>query len=71
MDSYDGTTGLDEHIEIIEAVLTYRSVQGAVKCKLFVTTLRRGVVTWFKNLRRTFMDSWSDLCYEFTIHFTL
>jgi len=31
MDSYDGTTDPDEHIENIEAVLTYRSVQGAVK----------------------------------------
>ena len=30
MDSYDGTTDPDEHIENIEAVLTYRSVQGAV-----------------------------------------
>jgi hypothetical protein len=33
MDSYDRTTDPDEHIENIEAVLTYRSVQGAVKCK--------------------------------------
>jgi hypothetical protein len=70
MDSYDGTIDPDEHIEYIEAVLTYRSVQGALKCKLFVTTLRRGAVTWFKNLRRNFIDSWSDLCYEFTTHFT-
>jgi len=70
MNSYDGTTDLDEQIENIEAVLTYRSVQGAVKCKLFVTTLRRGAVTWFKNLRRNFIDSWSDLCHEFTTHFT-
>jgi len=42
---YDEATDTDEHIENIEVVLTYRSVQGAVKCKLFVTTLRRGVVT--------------------------
>jgi len=70
MDSYDGTTDSDEHIENIEAVLTYRSVQGAVKCKLFVTTLRRGAVTWFKNLQRNSIDSWSDICYEFTTHFT-
>jgi hypothetical protein len=70
MDSYDGTTDPDEHIENIEAVLTYRSVQGAVKCKLFVTTLRRGAVTWFKNLRRNSINSWSDLCHEFTTHFT-
>ena len=70
MDSYDGTTDPDERIENIEAVLTYQSVQGAVKCKLFVTTLRRGAVTWFKNLRRNSIDSWSDLCDEFTTHFT-
>jgi hypothetical protein len=68
MDSYNETTDPDEHIENIEAVLTYRSVQGA-KCKLFVTTLRRGAVTWFKNLRRNSIDLWSDLCYEFITHF--
>ena len=52
MDSYDGTLDPDEHIENIEAVLTYCSVRGVVKCKLFVTTLRRGAMTWFKNLQR-------------------
>jgi len=70
MDSYDGTTDPDEHIENIEAVLTYRSVQGVAKCKLFVTTLRQGAVTWFKNLPRNSIDSWSDLCDEFTTQFT-
>jgi len=71
MDSYDGTTDPDEHIENIEAFFTYRSMQSAVKCKLFVTTLRRGAVSWFKNLRRKSIDSWSDLCHEFTTHFTV
>jgi len=70
MDSYDGTSDPDEHIENIEAVLTYRSVQGAVKCKLFFTTLQRRAVTWFKNLRRNSIDSWSDIYYVFTTHFT-
>jgi hypothetical protein len=70
MNSYNRTTDPDEHIENIEAVLTYRSVQGAVKCKLFVTTLRLGAVTWFKNLRRNSISSWSHLCHEFTTHFT-
>lgn len=71
MDSYDGTSDPDEHIENIEVVLTYRSVRGAVKCKLFVTTLRRGAMTWFKNLRRNSIGSWGDLCHEFTTHFTV
>jgi hypothetical protein len=70
MDSYDGTSDPDDHIENTEDVLTYRSVRGAVKCKLFVTTLRRGAMTWFKNLRRNSIDTWGDLSHEFTTHFT-
>jgi len=70
MDSYDGTIDLDEHIENIEVVLTYRSIRGAEKCMLFVTTLRRGAMTWFKNLRRNSIDSWDDLFHEFTAHFS-
>ena len=70
MDSYDGTTNPNEYIENIKAILTYRSMRGAVKCKLFITTLRRGAMTWFKNLQRIFIDSWDDLCHEFTAHFT-
>ena len=27
-------------------------------------------MTWFKNLQRIFIDSWDDLCHEFTAHFT-
>jgi len=27
-------------------------------------------MTWFKNLRINFIDSWGDLCHEFTTHFT-
>ncbi|XP_039687013.1 uncharacterized protein [Medicago truncatula] len=68
--SHDGTTDPGKHIKNIEKFLTYRSVQGVVKCKLFVTTLRRGDVTWFKHLRRNSIESWSDLCYDFTTHFT-
>jgi len=56
MDSYDKTTDPNEHIENIEAVLTYRAVRGAK--------------TWFKNLRRNSIDTWGDLCHEFTTHFT-
>jgi len=70
MDSYDGAMDLGKHIENIEAVISYRSVQGAVKCKLIITTLRRGAVTWFKNFWRNSIDSWSDLFDEFTTHFT-
>lgn len=65
MSSYDETIDPDEHIENIEVVLTYRHVRGAVKCKLFVTTLRRAM-TRFKNLRMNYIDSSDDMCHEFT-----
>ena len=54
----------------IEVVFTYREVLGAVKCKLFVITLRWWAMTWYKNLRRNSFNSWEDLWHEFTTHFT-
>ncbi|PNX55094.1 hypothetical protein L195_g048720, partial [Trifolium pratense] len=35
MDTYDGSTDPDEHIENLEALLEYRNVRGSIKCKLF------------------------------------
>ncbi|MCI90472.1 hypothetical protein A2U01_0111764, partial [Trifolium medium] len=40
LDTFDGSTDPNDHIENIEAVLDYRGVQGSIKCKLFPTTLR-------------------------------
>ena len=55
---YDGTTDPDEHIENIDALLDYRGVRGAIKCRLFPTTLRKGAMTWYKSLPRESITSW-------------
>ncbi|CAJ2640291.1 unnamed protein product [Trifolium pratense] len=70
MDTYDGSTDPDEHIENLEALLEYRNVRGSIKCKLFPTTLRKGVMAWYKSLAPGSVDSWSDLCARFRAHFT-
>ncbi|CAJ2661598.1 unnamed protein product [Trifolium pratense] len=70
MDTYDGSTDLDEHIENLEALLEYRNVRGSIKCKLFPTTLRKGAMAWYKSLAPGSIDSWSDLCARFLAHFT-
>ncbi|MCI78842.1 hypothetical protein A2U01_0100113, partial [Trifolium medium] len=62
MDIYDGSTDLVDHIENIEDVLEYRNVRGSIKCKLFPTTLRKGVMTWYKSLPPGSVDSWTELC---------
>ena len=43
--TYDGTTNPDEHIENINALLDYRGVRGTIKCRLFLTTLRKGAMS--------------------------
>ncbi|CAJ2645722.1 unnamed protein product [Trifolium pratense] len=70
MDTYDGSTDPDEHIENLEALLEYRNVRGSIKCKLFPTTLRKGAMAWYKSLAPGSVDSWSDLCARFRAHFT-
>jgi hypothetical protein len=70
MDTYDGSTDPDDHLENIEALLEWRRVRGAVKCKIFSTTLRKGALTWYKGLPPQSIDSWTELCRQFTAHFT-
>ncbi|MCI51265.1 hypothetical protein A2U01_0072509, partial [Trifolium medium] len=60
LDTYDGSTDRDDHIENIKVVLDYRDVQGSIKCKLFPTTLRKGAMSWYKNLPPESIDSWRE-----------
>jgi hypothetical protein len=46
LETYDGTTNPDEHID---TVLDYHQARGSVKCKLFVLTLTRANMIWFKG----------------------
>ncbi|MCI17517.1 hypothetical protein A2U01_0038665, partial [Trifolium medium] len=70
MEVYDGSSDPDKHLENIEAMLNYRGIQGEVKCKLFPTTLRKCAMNWYKSLPPKSINSWSDLCHQFTTHFT-
>jgi hypothetical protein len=70
METYDGSTDPDDHIENIEVVLDYRGVPGSIKCKLFPSSLRKGAISWYKNLPPESIDSWRELSRQFTAHFT-
>ncbi|XP_058774402.1 uncharacterized protein LOC131648685 [Vicia villosa] len=69
--TYDGTTDPEEHIENIDALLDYRGVPGAIKCRLFPTTLRKGAKTWYKSLPDESITSWKVLRKLFSRHFTV
>ncbi|XP_058777898.1 uncharacterized protein LOC131652136 [Vicia villosa] len=70
LDLYDGTTDPDDHIQSIEAVMDYHVVRGSIKCRIFPTTLRKGAMTWYKNLPPNSIHSWSELNKFFSNHFT-
>lgn len=48
LESYDGATDPDEHVEHIDTVFNYLPARGVVKCKLFAWTLKGAAMMWFK-----------------------
>ncbi|XP_058784380.1 uncharacterized protein LOC131659170 [Vicia villosa] len=70
LDQYDRTTDPDDHIWSIEAVMDYHVVQGSIKCRIFPTTLRKGAMTWYRNLPPNSIHSWTELKELFLSHFT-
>ncbi|MCH80822.1 hypothetical protein A2U01_0001596 [Trifolium medium] len=69
LETYDGTKDPDEHLEHIDTILDYYQAPGAIKCRLFVLTLKGPTMTWFKGLEDDSIDSWRELCRVFSSHF--
>lgn len=67
--TYDDTTDPDGHIENTDALLDYRDVRGAIKCRLFPTNLTKGAMTWYKGLPDGSITMWRQLCRMFPRHF--
>lgn len=70
VNSYDKATYFDEQVENIEAILDYHNVWGAVKCRMFATTIRNRAMLYKISLKRESIDSWKELCTQFTAYFT-
>jgi hypothetical protein len=46
--AYDGLTDPDDHVNNFNVILNFRKTSGAIRCRLFPTTLRKGALTWYK-----------------------
>ncbi|CAJ2647353.1 unnamed protein product [Trifolium pratense] len=68
--AYDGLTDPDEHIASINATLNFLRVSGAIRCRIFPTTLRKGAMAWYHSLPPRSIVSWMDLSDQFRKHFT-
>ncbi|CAJ2674684.1 unnamed protein product [Trifolium pratense] len=67
---YDGLTDPDEHIASVNATLNFLRVSGAIRCRIFPTTLRKGGMAWYHSLPPRSIVSWMDLSDQFRRHFT-
>ncbi|CAJ2656001.1 unnamed protein product [Trifolium pratense] len=68
--AYDGLTDPDDHIANVNANLDFRNISGAIRCRLFPTTLRKGAMAWYQSLPPQSIHSWKDLTEQFCRHFT-
>ncbi|MCH81476.1 hypothetical protein A2U01_0002263, partial [Trifolium medium] len=68
--TYDGQTDPDEHVDNINTILDFRRVSGAIRCRLFPTTLRKEAMAWYQSLAPQSVSSWKDLTEQFCRHFT-
>jgi hypothetical protein len=68
--SYDGLTDPDDHINNFNAILNFRKTSGAIRCRLFPTTLRKGALTWYISLPPRSVFSWQDFTDQFKKNFT-
>src|SRR4051812_13980103 len=50
--------------------MDYHVVRGSIKCRIFPTTLRKGAMNWYRNLRPNSIHSWTELKELFLSHFT-
>ncbi|CAJ2627752.1 unnamed protein product [Trifolium pratense] len=67
--AYDGLTDPDDHIANVNANLDFRNISGAIRCRLFPTTLRKGAMAWYQSLPPQSIHSWRDLTEQFCRHF--
>lgn len=68
--SYNGVTDPDEHVDHVDNRIDYSYANGVMKCKIFVLTLTVSVMTWFKSLQDGSIYFWFDLREAFNNDFT-
>ncbi|KAK2416133.1 hypothetical protein QL285_038556 [Trifolium repens] len=68
--SYDGLTDPDDHVNNFNTILNFHNTSGAIRCRLFPTTLRKGALTWYTSLPPRSVFSWQDFVDQFKHNFT-
>jgi hypothetical protein len=63
-------TDPDDHVNNFNTILNFRNTSGAIRCRLFPATLRKGAFTWYTSLPPRSVFSWQDFMDQFNHNFT-
>ena len=69
IDKYDGSTDLDEHIAIYTTQISLYTWNDAIVCRVFPTTLKGAVLSWFTCLPPLCIDCFDTLVEKFGAQF--
>ena len=68
-DWYDGTTDPDEHMDAYTTHMNLYTVDDAVLCRVFPTSLKGGALSWFTKLPPNFVNCFETLVAKFDTQF--
>ena len=70
METYDGSTDPQEHMDAFKSRMALARVSDLVRCRAFPITLKKATLKWFNSLPPRSMNQFSDLASIFLAHFT-
>ena len=68
-DRYDGMTDPDEHMDAYTTHMSLYATDDAVLCRVFLTSLKGGALSWFNKLPPNSVDCFETLVAKFDVHF--
>jgi len=66
---YDGSTNLDEDINVYKTQMNLYTTKKAVWCKVFPTSLKEGTLSWYTQHPFDLVDSFKTLSVKFSTRF--
>jgi len=67
---FDGTINLDKHLDVYTMQLGLFTLEDAILCQVFQTSLKRTTLSWFTRLPPFFVDNFQTLTSVFGAQFT-
>nr|KYP44995.1 hypothetical protein KK1_033456 [Cajanus cajan] len=69
IDRYDGTTDLDEHIDLYLTQVNLYTNENVILCRVFPTSLKGSTLAWYTQLPTRSVDSFNTLVRRFTAQY--